>query len=126
MTWNGTTGVAVPVGSDNGDASQQDLLNTNPDTGLDDGTGSDRLNFLRGIPANELAESSPTGPIFRNRIGERVWQNGVRRVRNRSTPLGDVGAFDADGGCGPELQLFAMPSYADFKLQYGDSECFAG
>ena len=61
--WNPTTNTGVPFRLANLSSTQQTDLNTNPDTGLADGLGSNRLNYLRGDTTNE----THNGGTFRNR-----------------------------------------------------------
>jgi type IV pilus assembly protein PilY1 len=133
VTWNGTAGIPFQWASlTTGTGSQQDLLNINPDTGLDDGLGSLRLDFLRGSRANELAESSPIGPFFRNRIGEKevldangnmVMVGNQPLMESYWTPLGDAVHSTPTVVAAPPF-AYADSGYSAFKLHYGDSDCF--
>jgi type IV pilus assembly protein PilY1 len=50
------------------DSTQQALYNTDPDTGLVDGLGARRVNYIRGVRTDEAANGTPTSPLpFRNR-----------------------------------------------------------
>ncbi len=62
-TWNPSSNSAVPFRLANLDAGQQTVLNTDPDTGLNDGLASNRLNYLRGDTTNEIHNSG----TFRDR-----------------------------------------------------------
>jgi len=62
-TWNPSSNSAVPFRLASLDAAQQTDLNTDPDTGLNDGLGSSRLNYLRGDTTNEIHNSG----TFRDR-----------------------------------------------------------
>ena len=63
ITWNGTQGAPFRWASlTTGAGSQQSLLDTNPSTGVPDGRGSDRLDYLRG-------DHSLEGNPFRTRTG---------------------------------------------------------
>jgi len=61
--WNPTSATAVPFRLASLSAAQQTDLNTDPDTGLADGLGSQRLNYLRGDTTHEIHN----GGSFRNR-----------------------------------------------------------
>jgi len=118
-TWissNGSAGIPFRWASlTTGALSQQAALSLNPDTGLPDALGSDRLDYLRGDTSNELANGG--------------------RFRNRSTPLGDVVHSTPTVVAAPNFShrdyipgtttLFETAKYSDFRLWYGDSECFA-
>lgn len=62
-TWNPASATAVPFRLASLSAAQQTDLNTDPDTGLADGLGSQRLNYLRGDTTNEIHNSG----TFRDR-----------------------------------------------------------
>lgn len=61
-TW-GNDGTATSFQWTNLSDEQKARLNTNPDSGLTDGNGEDRLNYLRGIQSSE----QQNGGSFRNR-----------------------------------------------------------
>ncbi|MEE9598117.1 MAG: PilC/PilY family type IV pilus protein, partial [Acidiferrobacterales bacterium] len=63
ITWNGILGVPFRwINLTTGAGSQQEFLDTNPSTGVPDGRGSDRLDYLRG-------DHSLEGNPFRARAG---------------------------------------------------------
>jgi type IV pilus assembly protein PilY1 len=115
LTWDDAAGAGVPFRWSDIDAAQQALLDVDPDTGTpNDGLGDERLDYLRGDTSNELAN----GGSF----------------RNRASPLGDVvhstptivggpsfGYRDYEPGTGA---LFEIRKYSEFKVEYGDAECF--
>jgi len=119
VTWNpvAATGVAFRWNDNNtpGDltddifpdtgltTAQRTALNLNPVSGTGDGLGPERLDFLRGDNSNELQNSGT--------------------FRNRSTPLGDVVHSTPTVVAAPNFN-YPDTTYAYFKNQYGDSECF--
>lgn len=99
------------------DSSQIQFINTSPDTGLADGLGQRRLNFIRGEQSYELAN----GGSFRNRnkiLGDIV-QSAPMYVGPPNQPY-----FDQWSGNAPENGS----SYSNFKVQYKnrDSMIYVG
>ncbi len=104
--WNPTTNTGVPFRLADLSSTQQTDLNTDPDTGLADGLGSNRLNYLRGDTTNEIHN----GGAFRDRshlLGDIV----------DSAPL-YIGASNGPYMGDPSYQTFAASTASREPMLY--------
>lgn len=125
LTWNGANGVAFrwddndtpsDLGDDTTDltVAQRSFLNTNPNSGLPDGLGADRLSYLRGDTSEELAN----GGTFRNRstvLGDIVHSNPL---------IVAVPSFAYRDYLPGTTTLFESAKYSEFKTKFAASDCF--
>ncbi|MCB1926243.1 MAG: hypothetical protein KDJ27_21350 [Gammaproteobacteria bacterium] len=129
ITWDSTLDVngdpigGVPFRWASLNAAQQAALNLNPGSGLADGFGSQRLEYLRGNRFYELSQGNTAvgTPAFRDRVGKDASGNPEIHMLGdvvNSTPI-VVGAPNFN-----YPDTLETVAYSTFKTSNSDVECF--